>query len=121
MHNENKSKKKKVNSPCQRRKLEIGFFSFSHTCRKTIAQHTHWKKKKKEKKREKFNEKRKKERKILKVGLVVEKEVEKRFFSISTPKKKMKDGILILNKTRQNWKKTLRVHNKEVTKTTGRG
>jgi len=58
-------------------------------------------KKKKEKKREKFNEKKRKERKILKVGLVVEKEVEKIFFSISTPKK-LKDGILILNKTRQN-------------------
>ncbi len=51
MHNENKSKKKEVNSPCQRRKLEIGFFSFSHTCRKTIAQHTHWKKKGKKKRK----------------------------------------------------------------------
>jgi hypothetical protein len=34
------------NSHCQIRKVEIASSSFSHTCKeKTMAQHTHWKKK----------------------------------------------------------------------------
>lgn len=88
MHNENKSQNKKVNSPCQRRKLEIGFFSFSHTCRKTIAQHTHWKNKMKREKKKARKKKQKKTKKIFKVGLTIEKEVEKKISSTFAKKKR---------------------------------
>jgi len=84
---------------------------------KTTSQHTHWKKslkgkkeKKKEmKKKEARERKKKKTKKVLKVGLVVEKEIEKRFSPPSTQKRNGgKNTNIEQNKVKL--KKTIRVH-----------